>query len=83
MAIDISATIWPGDDASHAMSSAHQLRELMPRMDYWDLHPDKQTAEMMLARILDFKKTVETTGLPPSPPIPGPAMPPTQRNSSL
>jgi pimeloyl-ACP methyl ester carboxylesterase len=75
-AIDTPASIWPGDDASHAMSSAHQLRELLPRMEYWDLHPDQQTAEDMLARIVDFKKTVETVGLPPSPPMPGPAMPP-------
>jgi hypothetical protein len=30
----------------------------------------------MLERIVAFKRTVETTGLPPSPPMPGPAMPP-------
>lgn len=76
MAIDTAASIWPGDDASHSTSSAQQLRELMPRMEYWDLHPDKQTQENMLARLLAFKKTVETVGLPPSPPMPGLAMPP-------
>jgi pimeloyl-ACP methyl ester carboxylesterase len=76
MTIDVPASIWPGDDASHSTSGAQQLRELLPRMDYWDLHPSKQTAENMLARIVDFKRTVETTGLPPSPPMPGPPMPP-------
>jgi pimeloyl-ACP methyl ester carboxylesterase len=76
MTIDVAASIWPGDDASHSTSSAQQLRELLPRMDYWDLHPDKQTAENMLTRIVDFKETVETQGLPLSPPMPGPPMPP-------
>jgi hypothetical protein len=47
----------------------------MPRMDYWDFHPDEQTAETMLARIAVFKK-VETRSLPPSLPIPRPAVPP-------
>ncbi len=76
MTIDIAASIWPGDDASHSTSSAQQLRELLPRMEYWDLHPDKQTAPDMLARLIEFKNTIEMRGLPPSPPMPGPAMPP-------
>src|SRR5262245_256679 len=76
MAIDVASSIWPGDDASHSTSSAQQLRELMPRMEYWDLHPNEQTHETMLERIVAFKRTVETTGLPPSPVMPGPEMPP-------
>jgi pimeloyl-ACP methyl ester carboxylesterase len=76
MTIDTAASIWPGDDASHSTSGAQQLRELMPRMEYWDLHPDKQTAQMMLERLVAFKDAVETRGLPPSPPMPGPPMPP-------
>jgi hypothetical protein len=76
MPIDVAASIWPGDDASHSTSSAEQLRELLPRMDYWNLHPDKQTPENMLSRIVDFKEVVEARGLPPSPPMPGPPMPP-------
>ena len=76
MSIDTPASIWPGDDASHSTSSAQQLRELMPRMEYWDLHPSEQTAENMLERLVAFKRLVETTGLPASPPVPGPAMPP-------
>jgi hypothetical protein len=73
---DTAASIWPGDDASHSTSSAQQLRELMPRMEYWDLHPAEQTAENMLERIVALKRLVETTGLPSSPPMPGPTMPP-------
>jgi pimeloyl-ACP methyl ester carboxylesterase len=76
MTIDTAASIWPGDDASHSTSGAHQLRELLPRMEYWDLHPSKQNAENMLERIVAFKKVVETTGLPPSPAIAAPPMPP-------
>jgi pimeloyl-ACP methyl ester carboxylesterase len=75
MGIDIASSIWPGDDASHSTSAAQQLRELMPRMEYWDLHPSEQTHENMLERIVRFKKLIETTGLPPSPPMPGPEMP--------
>lgn len=76
MTIDTAASIWPGDDASHATSGAHQLRELMPRMEYWDLHPSKQNAENMLEKMLAFKRIVETAGLPASPPIASPPMPP-------
>jgi pimeloyl-ACP methyl ester carboxylesterase len=76
MKIDTAASIWPGDDASHSTSGAQQLRELMPRMEYWDLHPSKQTADNMLDRTVAFKRVVETMGLPPSPPMPGPVMPP-------
>jgi len=76
VALDIASSIWPGDDASHSTSSAHQLRELLPRMAYWDLHPSRQTHENMLERIVAFKTLMERTGLPPSPPIPGPEMPP-------
>jgi pimeloyl-ACP methyl ester carboxylesterase len=75
MVLDVAASIWPGDDASHSTSSAQQLRELLPRMEYWDLHPSQQTHHNMLDRILTFKKVVETIGLPPSPPMTGPEMP--------
>jgi pimeloyl-ACP methyl ester carboxylesterase len=48
------------DDPSHATSAAHQLRELLPRVDYWDLHPSRQEAQMQLDRILGFKRAVES-----------------------
>ena len=74
--MDAATSIWPGDDASHSTSSAQQLSELMPRMEYWDLHPTKQTPQNMLERLLTFKRVVQATGLAPSPPMPGPEMPP-------
>lgn len=76
MTIDTAASIWPGDDASHSTSGAHQLRELLPRMEYWDLHPTKQNAGNMLDKIATFKRVMETNGIPPSPPIASPPMPP-------
>jgi pimeloyl-ACP methyl ester carboxylesterase len=74
MTIDTPASIWPGDDASHSTSGAQQLRELMPRMEYWDQHPSKQSAPDMLEKMVMFKR-VETQGLPPSPPIAAPPLP--------
>jgi pimeloyl-ACP methyl ester carboxylesterase len=62
--IDIPALVWPGDDPSHATSAAHQLRELMPRVRYWDVHPSKQTAEDQLAQLLKFKNDVEKNDFP-------------------
>ena len=59
MAIDIPALVWPGDDASHATSAAHQLREILPRVRYWDMHPSKQTGQNMLGELLRFKNDVE------------------------
>jgi pimeloyl-ACP methyl ester carboxylesterase len=59
MQVDIPALVWPGDDPSHATSAAHQLRELMPRVDYWDLHPSQQTWQKQLERLLAFRKAVE------------------------
>jgi len=76
LTIDVAASIWPGDDASHSTSGAHQLRELLPRMEYWDLHPSKQTSENMLERMIAFKTAVQAGGLPPSPAIASAAMPP-------
>jgi pimeloyl-ACP methyl ester carboxylesterase len=76
MELDIASSIWPGDDASHSTSAAQQLRELLPRMEYWDLHPSRQSHQNMLERLVAFKRTVESAGLPPSPKMPGPEMPP-------
>jgi len=44
-------------------------------MEYWDLHPDEQTPENMLSRIIEFEMTIKTVGFSPSPPITRPAMP--------
>jgi pimeloyl-ACP methyl ester carboxylesterase len=62
--INVPALVWPGDDPSHAMSAAHQLRELLPRARYWDMHPSKQTAANMLEQLLAFKLDVERGEFP-------------------
>jgi pimeloyl-ACP methyl ester carboxylesterase len=67
MSIETPASIWPGDDASHSTSAAHQLRELMPRVDFWDVHPSTWNALNMLERIVAFKRLVDTAGLPRRP----------------
>jgi len=59
MALDVPTLVWPGDDPSHATSAAHQLRELLPRVRYWDLHVSKQTAQGQFEQILDFRRAVE------------------------
>ncbi len=59
MKLDVPTLVWPGDDASHATSAAHQLRELLPRVRYWDLHVSKQTAQAQFEQILDFRRAVE------------------------
>lgn len=62
--IDVPALVWPGDDASHATSAAHQLRELMPRARYWDMHPSQQTGANMLEQLLRFRNDVDRNEFP-------------------
>ena len=45
MAIDVPAHIMSGDDAAHSCSSAHALRELMPRASLSPLMPQQQDAD--------------------------------------
>jgi hypothetical protein len=44
MAMRMPAFVMPGDDALHATSSAHVLRELMPHAKLSRLMPRQQTA---------------------------------------
>lgn len=52
--ISVPALIIPGDDASHATSAAHYLRELLPRATFWNVLPPEQTTREVCARIVDF-----------------------------
>jgi pimeloyl-ACP methyl ester carboxylesterase len=54
MGLDLPALIVPGQDASHATSAAHYLRECLPRAEYWDVPVAQQTDETAPARILEF-----------------------------
>jgi pimeloyl-ACP methyl ester carboxylesterase len=46
--------IAPGNDASHALSAAHYLRECLPNAELWEALPEQQTAETAPAKILAF-----------------------------
>ncbi|MFM9967498.1 MAG: alpha/beta fold hydrolase [Burkholderiales bacterium] len=59
MALEILCLVWSGDDASHATSAAHQLRELLSYVEYWDVNVAKQTHQGQLEQILKFKAAVE------------------------
>ncbi len=48
------ALIIPGDDASHATSAAHYLRECLRNADFWNVMPPHQTTEEVCKRILEF-----------------------------
>jgi pimeloyl-ACP methyl ester carboxylesterase len=52
--IGVPALIVPGDDASHATSAAHYLRELLPKASFWNVLPPEQTTRNVCDRILQF-----------------------------
>jgi pimeloyl-ACP methyl ester carboxylesterase len=54
MGISAPALIVPGDDASHATSAAHYLRELLPNARFWNALPPEQTTREVCDRILEF-----------------------------
>lgn len=60
MRLETPTLVWAGDDASHATSAAHQLRELLPCVEYWEVHASRQTHETQLEQILNFKSKVES-----------------------
>jgi pimeloyl-ACP methyl ester carboxylesterase len=56
MGISVPALIVPGDDASHATSAAHYLRELLPNTSFWNVPPPEQTTREVCDRILEFSR---------------------------
>lgn len=54
MGIKAPSLIIPGDDASHATSGAHYLRELLPRADFWNVMPPEQSTEKVCQRIFEY-----------------------------
>ena len=56
MGISAPALIVPGDDASHATSAAHYLRELLPNASFWNVLPPEQTTRAVCDRILEFSR---------------------------
>ena len=64
LAMDIPSFCWAGDDPAHAASAGHQLRELMPKLRMWDLHPSMHTGANQLEQILRFKQDVDSGAFP-------------------
>jgi hypothetical protein len=56
MGITAPALVLPGDDASHASSAAHYLRELLPNASFWNVLPPEQTTREVCDRILEFSR---------------------------
>jgi pimeloyl-ACP methyl ester carboxylesterase len=56
LGIKSPSLIIPGDDPSHATSGAHYLRELLPKVDFWNVMPPEQTTQKVCERILDFSR---------------------------
>jgi pimeloyl-ACP methyl ester carboxylesterase len=52
--VKVPALIIPGDDASHATSGAHYLRELLPSADFWPVMPPEQSTVKVCDRVLEF-----------------------------
>jgi pimeloyl-ACP methyl ester carboxylesterase len=61
MRIEIPALIMSGNDASHAVSAAWALKELMPQAKLWNVLPPQQNGTNTLEQVLDFKARLETT----------------------
>jgi pimeloyl-ACP methyl ester carboxylesterase len=53
-ALERPALIAPGNDASHALSAAHYLRECLPQSELWEVLPEQQTAENAPQQLVSF-----------------------------
>jgi len=54
--MQIPAYIMPGNDPSHSLSSAHALRELLPRVQMAEVLPPAQTPDLVRQWIIDSGK---------------------------
>jgi pimeloyl-ACP methyl ester carboxylesterase len=54
LGIKVPALVIPGDDASHATSAAHYVRELLPKSEFWNVMPPEQSTQKVCDRILEF-----------------------------
>ena len=60
MRLDVPALIVPGRDAAHATSAARYLEECLPRAEYWDIPPERQTEENIPKRVIEFLRNCDT-----------------------
>jgi pimeloyl-ACP methyl ester carboxylesterase len=57
LGIECPTLVIPGDDASHATSAAHYLRECLPKAEFWNVMPPQQTTRTVCERISEFCDT--------------------------
>ncbi|HXG53593.1 MAG TPA: alpha/beta hydrolase [candidate division Zixibacteria bacterium] len=57
LGVKAPALIVPGDDASHATSAAHYLRECLPNATFWNIALQEQTTRKICDRVLEFCRT--------------------------
>ncbi len=63
IAMNIPAHIMAGDDASHATSAAHALRELMPKATLSPLMPPQQTPQAVGQWIRESARAMQKTAV--------------------
>jgi hypothetical protein len=59
LGIQSPSLIIPGDDASHATSAAHYLRECLPSADFWNVMPPEQSTRAVCDRVLEFCRATQ------------------------
>ena len=65
--IDIPALVIPGGDERHTVSAANQLRELLPRVQYWDMPASQQNGQNTFEQLIGFKQKVESGSMARAP----------------
>jgi len=58
--LDIPALVIPGKDESHATSAARYLEECLPKSQYWDVPPERQTERESATKLLEFLQTARS-----------------------
>jgi pimeloyl-ACP methyl ester carboxylesterase len=63
LALKLPTLILPGHTEAHATSCARYLEECIPGADYWDVHLESQSPDLIRGRILDFFATHAGAGV--------------------
>jgi pimeloyl-ACP methyl ester carboxylesterase len=58
--LEVPVLVVPGNDANHALSAAHYLRECLPLAEFWDVLPDEQRADNATQRVLAFLQSSDS-----------------------
>ena len=58
--LEVPALVVPGNNANHALSAAHYLRECLPLVEFWDVLPEDQSADNAPQRIFEFLQSSDS-----------------------